>query len=71
MTDLDKIMVDILGKDAYFSTDYKVTDSVRLLSKAFHYLFIQMGQVKGMLPSDDQDYIETIKNNAILILKNQ
>lgn len=69
MTEFDKVMVDILGKDAYFSTDFKVTDNVAKLVKTVNYLFTQLSQCKNMMAEDDRQYVEDVKQNAIEILK--
>ena len=71
MSELDKVMIDILGKDAYYSTDFKVTDNVRLLITAVNYLFTQLGQCKKFMSEEDRDYVDGVKKTAIEILKNE
>ena len=71
MNDLDKVMIDILGKDAYYSTDFQVTDNVKVLMRAVTYLFTQLSQCKNFMPDEDKDYVEGVKRAAIEILENE
>jgi hypothetical protein len=69
MKEHEKILVEILGKDAFFSTDFKVTDNVRVLAFTVQYLFTQLRQIQGMMQDEDKDYIAGVELNAIEILK--
>lgn len=69
MKEHQKILVEILGKDAFFSTDFNVTDNVKVLSHTVNYLFTQLGQIQKMLPEDDKDYVSEVELAAIEILK--
>lgn len=66
---MDELLIEILGKDAYYSTDFKVTDNVRLLAQTVRYLYTQVELLKQYMPVDDRAEVLEIRKNAIEILK--
>lgn len=71
MSEFNKTMVDILGRDAFYSTDFKVTDNVIVLARTVNYLFSQLSQCKNMMAEDDKHYVDDVKKSAIEILKGE
>lgn len=71
MKEHEKVLVEILGKDAFFSTDFNVTKEVRTLVFTVKYLFTQLGLIQKMLPEDDKDYVSDVEVTAIQILKGE
>lgn len=68
-TDLDKTLINILGKDAYYSTDFKVADNVTVLVKTVSYLFTQLSLIqRDMTEQSDKEYVNGVKQKAIEIL---
>ncbi len=68
MNDFEKAMIDILGKDAFYSTDFKTTASVVKLSKALSYLYTQISMTKRYMDKDGQEYVESVKKSVTEIL---
>jgi len=66
---MDEILIEILGKDAYYSTDFKVTDNVRLLAQTVRYLYTQIELCKQYMKEEDRLEVLEIRKNAIEILK--
>jgi hypothetical protein len=71
MSEFEKAMIEILGKDAFFSTNFKVTDNVQKLAFAVNYLHTQLFQCKRMLQDDDKDYVDGVSKSVIEILKGE
>ena len=71
MTEFDNILVDILGKNAFFSTDFKVEDDVRKLAFAVRYLNTQIKQCQKFMPYDDKDYVDEVQKSVVQILKGE
>jgi hypothetical protein len=69
MKDLDAALIEILGSDAFYSTDFKVTDNVRKLAHTVNYLFTQLELCKNYMQLEEREYVNEIKENAIKILK--
>jgi hypothetical protein len=69
MSEFDKILSDILGKNAFFSTDFKVEDDVRRLAFAVRYLNTQIKQCQKFMPDDEKDYVDSVQKSVVEILK--
>lgn len=69
MKEHQKILANIIGKDAIASGDFKVNEDVRLLCYTVNYLFGQLGIIQGMMDKEDMDYISDVELKALEILK--
>ena len=71
MSEFDKTLADILGKNAFFSTDFKVEDDVRKLAFAVRYLNTQIKQCQNLMSDDDKDYVDGVQKTVVEILKGE
>lgn len=67
----EKTMVELLGRDAFYSTDYNVTDNVKRLAFAVNYLYTQIGQCQRMMAEEDRGYVDNVKQSVVEILKGE
>lgn len=71
MKEHQKILVEILGKDAFFSSDFNVTDDVKKLARTVNYLFTQLSIIEPMMQDDYRDHVSDVELNAIEMLKGE
>jgi len=69
MKEHEKILIEILGKDAFFSSDFNVTDDVKKLARTVNYLFTQLRVIQPMMQDDYKQQIPEVEALAIEILK--
>jgi hypothetical protein len=66
--EFQKAMIEILGKEAFYSTSFNISDNAQKLASVVYYLYGQLDQCKYMINPDDRDYIDELKKNVIEIL---
>ena len=71
MSNLDEVLIEILGRDAFYSTDFKVTHNVTVLARTVNYLFTQLSQCQNMMIDEYKDHVDDVQKSAIEILKGE
>lgn len=69
MEEYQKALIEILGKDAFFSSDFNVTEDVKKLARTVNYFFGQLKIIETMLEADSKTYTSSVESNALDILK--
>jgi hypothetical protein len=71
MTNIEKALIDILGKSAYNTPDFKLDEDIRKLACAVRYLTIQLEICQNYMENKDIDYVDGVQRNLIQILKGE
>lgn len=68
MTNHDKAIMEILGRDAFHSGNFTISKDVENMARTLNYLFTQLQVIKGMRQDEHVDHIPDVMDHATRML---